>query len=256
MVHRTVSGKIKLFLKKQISAICQLIFLDKAIDVTNTLPAGPLLVIAPHPDDETLGCAGVMKRFREQGHVVRIIIVTDGGSANLPGKPLRQEIAALRRRESINAANILGIPAEEVLFLAYPDGEAQEHLPRIADDIASQIWLYQPALILAPHGIDAHADHRAVANVMQLLKNDGKVTCPVLEYPMWFWPRGALTHLRSSALMKTHRKISVKDFLAQKQQAINAHECQKGEENWDQLEAYSIAANLREDELFFDTDQK
>lgn len=235
---------------------CQYFFLNKAIDVTHDLPAGPLLVVAPHPDDETLGCAGVMRRYREQGHIVRIIIVTDGSGANLPFQPLPQEIAAMRRKESIHAANILGIPTEEVLFLAYPDGGAQEHLPRIAEDIASQIWLYQPALILAPHGIDAHVDHRAVANVMQLLKNDGKVTCPVLEYPMWFWPRGALTHLFSSALMRTHRKVSAKDYLVEKQQAIDAHACQKGEENWDQLEAYSIASNLRDDELFFAPDQK
>lgn len=252
MSHRSVPSKLKIFLKKQVVSFCQLLFLNRASDITNDLPCGPLLVIAPHPDDETLGCAGLMRRYRAQGHVVRIIVVTDGSQAKLPANPSPQEVAAMRRRESIRAANLLDIPTEEVLFLSYPDGAAQEHRERIAADIASQIWLYQPALILSPHGIDAHVDHRTVSTIVQALRKEGKVTCPVLEYPMWFWPKGALRHLFSKALKKTHRKVAAREYLAEKQQAIDAHVCQKSEENWDLLEAYSIAANLRDYELFFE----
>lgn len=252
MAQRTLPDQLKLLIKKSLTRLLQFVFLKQAVDATETLPDGPLLVIAPHPDDETLGCAAIMRRYKTENRHVRIIIVTDGSHADLPGAPSPQDVAATRRKESIEAARLLGIPAEDILFLDYTDGQAAQSKERIADDIASQIWIYQPALIIGPHGIDSTSDHRAVADAVHSLQKNGKITCTVFEYPLWFWPKGALTHLFSTRLRKTHRKVRAKEFLPEKKQAIAAHACQKHEANWDQLEAYAIADNLHAYELFFD----
>ena len=245
----------KLFIKMVITRACQNILLRQAKDVTTSLPQGCLMVIAPHPDDETLSCAGLMSHYKSRDLPIKIVVVTDGSAARLPNSPSPQEVAIMRRKESIQAANLLGIPAENLMFLAYPDGHANDHIEQITQDIESQIWLYQPALIVSPHGIDAHTDHRTVAQVVHTLKQKEHIKCPVWEYPMWFWPKGAIRHLLSKTLRATHIKVNVHNHLQIKQDAINAHECQKSEENWNQLEAYTIASNLRDEELFFVLDR-
>ncbi len=252
MPKRSAYEILKSSVKKHLSFVLQSHFLKHATDITHDLPLGPLLIIAPHPDDETLGCSALIRHYHSKGLVVRIVVVTDGSKAQLPRNPAPQEIASIRRKESIHAAQILGLAAEDVLFLSYPDGEAEQNESRIADDIESQIWLYQPALIAAPHLIDAHADHRVVARILRALRQQGKVTCPIFEYPMWFWPKGAFKHLFSSDLMKTHKKVSAAEHLDLKKQAIDAHVCQKEEENWHRLEELGIAHNLRNAELYFE----
>jgi LmbE family N-acetylglucosaminyl deacetylase len=255
MNFKNTAMKIKTFIKKHITNAFQSYFLKKAKDVTPSLPNGCLLVIAPHPDDETLGCAGLIHNYVRADHPVKIVIVTDGAAAQLPDAPSKEGIAATRRKESLHAASILGVSQEHVLFLSYSDGNTETCIDQIKQDIESQLWLYQPALVVSPHSIDAHSDHRTVSSIVLDLKQSGKITCPVWEYPMWFWPKGAIKHFFSPALLASHIKINIKDSVALKQQAIDAHACQKHEENWKQLESYTIAKNLRNEELFFSLDR-
>ena len=112
-------------------------FLTLAKDITSALPDGPILIIAPHPDDETLGCGGITALLKARGQAVRIIIVTDGSGASIP-EP-RPDLASVRRKESIQAARVLGIEMEDIVFLSYKDGEALQHISQIANDIASQL---------------------------------------------------------------------------------------------------------------------
>jgi len=244
--------QIKLLAKTTLTDLLQTLFLDQATDITNALPAGPVLIIAPHPDDETLGCGGITALLKARGQAVRAIIVTDGGNADMPDSVSRQSLATTRRKESIAAAQILGLSTDDLVFLNHQDGQTTGHIEQIAEDIASQIWLYTPALILTPHGIDAHPDHRAVADAVQRLCDAKKITCPVLEYPMWFWPKGGLRHLFRPVLRQTHRKVAVSPYLKLKQAAIDAHQCQRSEANWSSLVLYHIAERLRPYELFFE----
>jgi len=251
----TMLSKSKALIKIFLTNNLQRFFLNQARDVTDSLPVGPLLIIAPHPDDETLGCAGITALFKAQGSAVRIIIVTDGSHADMPEGPSKQELSATRRKESILAAGLLGIPMENVVFLDYKDWQTSKHVRQIAEDIASQIWLNPPACLLTPHGIDAHPDHRAVARAIQILCDENKIACPILEYPMWFWPKGGLKHLFNARLLKTHRKVNISSYMSIKQTAIDAHVCQKDEANWAALIAYHIAGQLHPYELFFEKPQ-
>lgn len=120
---------------------------------------GSALVLAPHPDDEVLGCAGAILRHVALGDPVRVIILTDGGGWQVD-EAGREAYAARRRQESREAAAILGYGEPE--FWEYRDRELQYGEPlvqRLLDAIAAARarWLY------APSPCEWHPDHRALA---------------------------------------------------------------------------------------------
>lgn len=92
-----------------------------------------LMVIAPHPDDETLGAAGLIQAVLAKGGDVRIVIVTNGDGqavgpmiSSSPKLPIAKSYINYgheRQRESLNALSVLGVSKEKVIFLGYPDGE-------------------------------------------------------------------------------------------------------------------------------------
>jgi len=99
-----------------------------------------LLVISPHPDDETLCCAGVIQRVVHAGGVVTIVWLTSGDAARmnlmlmshslLPGSAVGRALGAQRMGEARIAAARLGVAAQRQLFLGYPDGGLLELLGR------------------------------------------------------------------------------------------------------------------------------
>jgi LmbE family N-acetylglucosaminyl deacetylase len=92
-----------------------------------------VLVFAPHPDDEVIGTGGVLLQARAAGKTVRIVFATNGdgyprAASALLGKPiseLRQSdflsLAAMRQREAVAAAGVMGVGAASLVFLGYPD---------------------------------------------------------------------------------------------------------------------------------------
>ncbi len=105
--------------------------------VLNDIPALPLqnakrvLVIAPHPDDETIGAGGVIQAAISQGSEVKVVIVTNGDGQLLAPLALDRKVLPTpvdyvqggeeRQRESLAALQRLGVPNESVIFLSYPD---------------------------------------------------------------------------------------------------------------------------------------
>ena len=82
-----------------------------------------ILIVAPHPDDETLGCGGAIALLRQLNISVKVSIVSDGtkshpNSLTYPPPALKK----LRERESLAALAILGVAPEAVTFLGMPDG--------------------------------------------------------------------------------------------------------------------------------------
>ena len=95
---------------------------------------GRLLIVAPHPDDETLGCAGLIQQARASGAEVFVVLMTNGDgyqyertlmlAEDVVHGAAREHLAlgARRRNESLRALNALGVPADHVISLGYPDG--------------------------------------------------------------------------------------------------------------------------------------
>lgn len=123
--------------------------------------SGRVLVIAPHPDDETLGCGGTIARHVAAGDRVCVLVVTDGGNSRAGGIR-RDEMRRLRAMEAVQALGALG--QVELLQLGLPEGswspgDLQERL----EDLLQR---EQPAVVYAPSCVDFHPEHLKVARVL------------------------------------------------------------------------------------------
>jgi LmbE family N-acetylglucosaminyl deacetylase len=118
-----------------------------------------VLVVAPHPDDETLGCGGVIALHRRAGDRVYVLIVTDGGSSGAAALG-RDEIARVRGREAVKAVGLLG-EGIKLISLALPEGlwspgELVERLSNILLEL-------RPTVIYTTSCVDFHPEHVGVA---------------------------------------------------------------------------------------------
>ncbi len=144
------------------------------------------LVIAPHQDDETLGCGGTIIRKRQAGAQVRIVFVSDGrrSHAHLM-KP--DELCAIRRQEAIAAARILGVAAENVSFLDFREGELSLHRRAIRDRLERTMRAHRPADVFVPYRADGHQDHEVTQQEALAALRSSNLNATVYEYPLWIW---------------------------------------------------------------------
>lgn len=126
-----------------------------------TLPnQGKILMIAPHPDDETLGCGGTLALLRQRGCQVKVIIVTDGSQGDPCGYLAGDSVVNCRQRESLAALQILGI--DDVVFWHEPDGNYR-HTTTLADRFQAIFSDYAADWLLLPSVLDYHRDHAAIS---------------------------------------------------------------------------------------------
>ena len=93
-----------------------------------------VVVLAAHPDDESLGAGGLLAAASRAGLPVELVCVTDGEGSH-PHSPTTppEDLAARRRDEVLAAAALLGIPAERVHHLGIPDGGVRHHAAAVDD---------------------------------------------------------------------------------------------------------------------------
>jgi LmbE family N-acetylglucosaminyl deacetylase len=156
--------------------------------IDDLLGSGGALVVAPHPDDESLGCGGLLAATVEAGRGAAIVVVSDGvgshpGSKAYPPARLR----SLREEEARDAAANLGLSAEALVFLRLPDrfvpaeGEAAE---RAVDTIVSTARAIGAAAMFVTWRLDPHCDHRAAYALARAAQRrlDG---VRLFEYIVW-----------------------------------------------------------------------
>ncbi len=120
-----------------------------------------VLVIAPHPDDEAIGCGGTLLQHALAGDRVVAAFLTSGelGLESLP-KDLAWKV---REEEAAAAAEILGVAALE--FFRLPDWTAGEHVEEGAGKLAQVLQREAPGLVYLPHAAEWHPDHRAALTI-------------------------------------------------------------------------------------------
>ena len=116
------------------------------------------LIIAPHPDDEVLGCGGIMKRYNAENKPVFVLIVTRGTPKKYPDDRI-----AWGREQALQAHSVLGV--KETFFFDYPAPELDTiPVSSIADSIAELISRLKIDRLFIPHRGDIHIDHSIVFN--------------------------------------------------------------------------------------------
>lgn len=132
------------------------------------LPEGRnVLILASHPDDEALGCAGSMVLLNAKGSCSTVVYLTNGEC--LYGEP-SAAIAEKRVSEAKKTSGMLG--CKDALFLNFPDGETRRFKDEIYRRLRDIIETKKPEIVFAPSPIDFHADHIALCDVaLRLHKN-------------------------------------------------------------------------------------
>jgi LmbE family N-acetylglucosaminyl deacetylase len=119
-----------------------------------------VVVVAPHPDDETLGCGGLVHELMGRGSHVQVVTVTNGEGSHRAWP----DLASVRRAEQISALRSLGVVAAPV-FLGLPDGGLVDRVDELADQLEELVADADADVIVAPWARDGHGDHDAVGRV-------------------------------------------------------------------------------------------
>jgi LmbE family N-acetylglucosaminyl deacetylase len=150
------------------------------------------LVVAPHQDDETLGCGGLILRKRLEGQPVHVVYVTDGSASHSNHPTITcPEIAGIRAEEGRAAGRILGVETSAIHFLGAIDGTL-EHLSRetralLVDDLRHLLIVIRPDEVFIPYRRDGSSEHEAAFDLcIESLAGSG-LHPRVFEYLVWSW---------------------------------------------------------------------
>ena len=218
---------------------------------------GPTLIVAPHADDESLGCGGVIALLRRMSVPVTIVVLSDGtlshpNSVKYPPDRLR----VLREDEARDAAAILGVEPNAVEFFGYLDrsvpapGSPQFH--EAVECVRKILIEKKVSAIFVPWRRDPHPDHRAAFEIVTAASEGNH---RIFEYPIW------LGHLAEDADAPMTGeveavRVDISGVLDAKRQAIQAHRSQTTGLIDDDPEAFRLGPKILESfavpyEIFF-----
>ena len=235
----------------------------RAVDRTAAIAGRALLVVAPHPDDETFGCGALIARVRAAGTAVTVVVASDGARSTGSRLLGPARLAALRRAELHEACARLGVT--DVVELGHPDGSLRERTG-LAGELAGIAESRRPGVVLTPLAQDPHPDHTAVhrATVAACAAMPAAL---LLGYPVWAWhsgplfaqaPPGRRLSLQAWALRQLWAepwwRIPTGAYVRDKQDAVTAYRSQTsnltGEPGWSVLPPGFVQLFLGSDELY------
>ena len=151
-----------------------------------------LIVVAAHPDDESLGAGGLIAVAGQLGLDITVILATNG-EASHPRSPTLTpaDLVAVRRVEMVTAVRALA-PAAVVRLLDLPDGDLSQHRNSLDEALSAEVATGLPAApaagstwLVAPWRLDGHPDHAAAGEVAAVVA--ARTGARLLEYPIWAW---------------------------------------------------------------------
>jgi len=184
-----------------------------------------ILVFAPHPDDDIIGCGGSMAMHLEKGNEVFVIYVTNGDAECQQFQP--DEFTKVRKQETISAAHCLGLKVENLFFLDEKPWRLNEE--RIRFKLLELVRRIRPDVCYMPHTADAHLDHQIVSRIAWDVINmapgrwfrrygstieESFSTSVILAYEVW------------SPLMTPNYFEDITPFLEKKMRALKEHKSQ------------------------------
>ena len=147
-----------------------------------------LVVVAAHPDDESLGAGGLIHRAHRTGVEVVVVVATDG-EASHPASPTHRpvDLARVRRTEVTDAVHLLA-PHARLACLGLPDSRLGEHVEVVTGALVDVVGDGAGCLVVAPWRNDGHTDHEAAGRAAAAATSG--TAARLWEYPIWFWHWG------------------------------------------------------------------
>jgi LmbE family N-acetylglucosaminyl deacetylase len=199
---------------------------------------GAALVLAPHPDDESLGCGGLLAACVAEHRQAMVVVVSDGaGSHPFSREWPPERMAALRQAEARTAVVMLGLdPARQLHFLELPDRAVPEHGAAFTAALERLVLLAPkpPLTIFAAWRHDPHRDHAATHVLATALWRRLGEGVRLLEYPVWGMahahpiPGFPLPPAPCLTGPPQGYRLDVRAQLGTKRQAVAAHRSQLG----------------------------
>lgn len=189
-----------------------------------------VLVVAPHPDDESLGCGGLIATLKELGRMVFVVFVTDGSASHRASHLWpRDRLTNLRRQEATKALRRLGLARASRTFLDLEDANMPFRGSYVWQKTVTQLQevlcQFQPDLLILPWRRDPHCDHRNSWLLMQDALRSSQQRPRCLEYAIWLSELGAAEDW-PQANEAEPIDVDVINALPRKRHAIAAHRSQ------------------------------
>lgn len=193
-----------------------------------------IIVFSPHPDDETLACGGTIAKAVHQGDEVYVVTMTDGRNSHrtvlgIDENPTPEEVRAIRRSESQEAAKALGIGRDNLIFLDFVDGSLDRNISESARRVREILAELEPDKILVPSEQDIQKDHHATSTAVSVAVRELDIHPSRYEYVVWPDSRKLQIVLRKlGGIIKPPNviRIDISGFLHQKLNAISAYKSQ------------------------------
>jgi len=192
----------------------------------NAFPTTPIAILAPHPDDESLGCGGLIAEACQRGTPPHILILTDGtGSHPRSRQYPADRLRGLREAETRAALAELGLPHTRLTFLRYRDTAAPASGPALAEaasHLAAILRAKSCDTLVTPWRHDPHGDHKAAAALATATSRHLKLR--LLAYPIWGLTLAPDTLLPDQIL--SGFQLDITPHIRRKRAAILAHASQ------------------------------
>lgn len=191
---------------------------------------GPTLVVAPHPDDESLGAGGTLALLRKSGTPAHVLFVSDGTQSHPHSRTYPADrLRAVREAEARDALRVLGLAETDATFLRLPDTRVPtpgaEGFAGAVARIVEVLDGFRPETVLVPWRRDPHRDHRATWHLLQAARSRASAPARYLEYPIWLWELGLPHDLPQPGEVRI-RRVAVAEAQPIKRRAIDAHQSQ------------------------------
>lgn len=242
----------------QIRRAAQSLVHVRARDVTTDTAGRSALVIAPHPDDETLGCGATILHKVAAGSAVTVLLVTDGRNSHAGIDPDVQ--GELRRAEMAEAGLRLGLTESRLIWAGLEDGNVAADEDKLEALITRLLAELKPDEVYATCAAEPHPDHAAVGRAAR--RACTKAGVPLLEYPIWLWAtwplqRGDRVGSIVDSLRRKVVQVSQAGVRDRKSHALSAHASQlskpeaAGDGEWQTLPPSVLHAARQRSEIFF-----
>ncbi len=200
-----------------------------------------LLIIAPHPDDESLGCGGLIAESCRRGMPPCVLFLTDGTQSHPGSRRYKSaRLRDLREREGRRAVARLGLPGCRIRFARVADTRAAVRIGEMAERVAQLARQQGCAIVVAPWLHDPHCDHEAAQLIARAAC--AKAGMRLLSYPVWGWTLPPEKRLPPDTIAGW--RLDIAAHLPAKRRAIAAHASQHGGMIRDDPGGFRLPRNL------------
>lgn len=205
-----------------------------------------IIVIAPHPDDEVIGCGGAIARACKNGSKVGVIFITDGSHGTASGR-FDEKLIDIRKNEALAGLREFG--DIHTKFLGYSDGgfRARKMIALEEIKLIKSFSTNQKVVLFSPWAFDDNCDHQEVAKLTKMIVDmgGGKFVREIWQYEVWsplvpnvILPLGKFAAAKERAIGKHKSQLASIDY----KKAITGLNTYRGAINYcnDPAEAFCV----------------